>query len=138
MLTNRLAERILRPMSGVVRSDLYERLVASWLEGQRSQSTRSAYGADLATFGRWCARQEAIPLRLTAQDVVAYHDACAADGDSPATVRRRASALSSFFDFAVAADAMRTNPSVGVPRPLVDAGAPSSTPSLAPEDVTEH
>jgi integrase len=71
-----------------------------------------------------------VPLRISATDVAAYQAACADSGDSSSTIRRRSSALSSFFDFALRGDVVSENPVAGSTRPLVAVGDPSPTPRL--------
>jgi site-specific recombinase XerD len=113
-------------------------LLETWLGTQSSANTRSAYGADLAVFGRWCAGRDAVPLHVTAADVVAYQAACERAGESPSTIRRRSSALSSFFHYAVGCDAVADNPVTGTNRPQVEVGDPSPTPTLASTVVDEN
>jgi site-specific recombinase XerD len=117
---------------------VFDQLLQSWLDSHGSVNTRSAYGSDLALFGRWCAGQNAIPLRVTAEDVAAYQAACDASGDSPSTIRRRSSSLSSFFQFAVAHDAVVDNPVAGSERPQVASGDPSPTPTLDAEVMRQY
>jgi site-specific recombinase XerD len=117
---------------------VFDQLLQSWLDSHGSLNTRSAYGSDLALFGRWCAGQNAIPLRVTAEDVAAYQAACDASGDSPSTIRRRSSALSSFFQFAIAHDAIVDNPVAGSERPQVASGDPSPTPALDADVMRQY
>ena len=106
-----------------------------WLSSQSSPNTRSAYRSDLDVFGRWCVRQGAIPLTADAATLVAFQAAREAAGDSASMMRRRWSALSSFYDFAVQRRLASSNPAVGVDRPKVLAGDPSPTLQLSPEVV---
>jgi site-specific recombinase XerD len=117
---------------------VFAHLVQSWLDRQGAANTRSAYGKDLSLFGAWCAGRDAVPLRVTPADVVAYQDACVRAGDSPSTVRRRSSSLSSFFQFALTCDAVGANPVVGTNRPTVGSGDPSPTPALAQPTVDQY
>ena len=109
-----------------------------WLSTQPSPNTRSAYRSDLDAFGRWCAREGAIPLTADTATLVAFQVARKALGDSASTIRRRWSALSSFYDFAVDRRLTSSNPAVGVDRPKVLAGDPSPTPRLSPEAVAGY
>ncbi len=115
-------------------SDLQRATVAGWLESQNSPNTRAAYRSDLEAFGSWCAREGAIPLTASTETLVAFQAAREAAGDSASTIRRRWSALSSFYDFAVERELRSANPAHGVDRPKVGAGDPSSTVQLS-EDV---
>jgi integrase/recombinase XerD len=110
-------------------------MLEGWLNSQTSQNTRAAYRADLESFGSWCAREGAIPLTATTESIVAFQAAREAAGDSASTIRRRWSALSSFYDFAVERDARPVNPVQGVDRPKVESGDPSVTVQLSDEAV---
>jgi site-specific recombinase XerD len=112
--------------------------VEGWLSTQPSPNTRAAYRSDLDAFGRWCARQGAIPLTADTATLVAFQVAREAAGDSAATIRRRWSALSSFYDFAVDRRLTSSNPAVGVDRPKVLAGDPSPTLQLTPGAVAGY
>jgi site-specific recombinase XerD len=94
-------------------------IISAWLEGQTSANTRAAYRTDLEVFGRWCAQHRAMPLAADAATVAAFQHARQAVGDSAATMRRRRSALSSFYRFAIDNDAAAVNP-------VADAQGPSS------------
>ena len=106
-----------------------------WLNTQQSPNTRAAYRSDLATFGNWCAPQGAIPLTADTAALVAFQAEREAAGDSASTLRRRWSALSSFYDFAVEHELRATNPAVGVARPKVVSGDPSPTVRLSEDAV---
>lgn len=93
-----------------------------WLRTHGSPNTRAAYRADLELFGDWCARQGAIPLAADTATLVAFQVARTTAGDSSSTLRRRMSALSSFYEFAVELELVAINPSVGVRRPKDTAG----------------
>ena len=102
-----------------------------WLSSPLSPNTRAAYRCDLEAFGNWCAHQGAIPLTADTATLVAFQAAREATGDSDATLRRRWSALSSFYDFAVERDLRPINPALGVTRPKVLSGNPSPTVQLS-------
>jgi site-specific recombinase XerD len=112
--------------------------VEAWLRTQLSPNTRAAYRSDLDVFGRWCVRQGAIPLAADTSTLVAFQQAREAAGDSESTVRRRWSALSSFYAYAVDHHLATSNPVVGVDRPKVLTGDPSPTIQLSPEAVTAY
>lgn len=112
--------------------------VESWLSALDSPNTRAAYRSDLASFGRWCAQQGAIPLTADTTTLVAFHAAREQAGDSAATIRRKWSALSSFYDFAVRTQAASHNPTLGTDRPRVATGAPSPTMRLTPQAVESY
>jgi site-specific recombinase XerD len=109
--------------------------IDTWLSSQASPNTRAAYRSDLKVFGAWCAREGAMPLTADAATVVAFQAAREAAGDSSSTLRRRWSALSSFYDFLIENELRSINPVAGVDRPRVAAGDPSPTVRLSPEAV---
>src|SRR6478735_7782188 len=109
-----------------------------WLNTQASPNTRAAYRFDLEAFGAWCARRGAIPLTADAATLVAFQAAREAAGDSDSTIRRRWSALSSFYDFAVAGDLRTLNPAAGADRPKVRTGDPSPTVQLSEDAVASY
>ena len=112
--------------------------VEGWLSSQTSPNTRAAYRADLDVFGKWCSGQGALPLTADTATLVAFQTARQAAGDSASTIRRRWSALSSFYDFAVQLDQRSINPSVGVDRPKVVSGDPSPTIRLSERAVAAY
>lgn len=124
--------------SGTDEQAVERRLIEAWVERQRSRNTQAAYGTDLKTFGAWCASRGSIVLHADLETMVAFVAAREAAGDSPSTLRRRWSALSSFFDFAIDQNAARTNPLVGVPRPSAVAGNPSTTAQLSAGEVAAY
>jgi integrase/recombinase XerD len=123
------------PMRGGQPAALQHSTTEGWLRTQTSPNTRAAYRSDLETFGNWCARQGAIPLTADTATLVAFQAARQAAGDSASTIRRRWSALSSFYDFAVGRQLRSINPAVGVDRPKVVRGDPSPTVRLSEEAV---
>src|SRR3954451_11205761 len=90
--------------------------VERWLQTQPSLNTRAAYRSDLETFGRWCAQNNAIPLTADESTLVAFQLGREIVGDSDSTLRRRWSALSSFYDFAVEREMVTSNPAAGADR----------------------
>jgi site-specific recombinase XerD len=112
--------------------------IEGWLSTQPSPNTRAAYRSDLDVFGRWCVRQGAIPLAADTSILVAFQLAREAAGDSDSTIRRRWSALSSFYDYAVDQRLTSSNPAVGVDRPKVLTGDPSPTIQLSPAAVAGY
>jgi site-specific recombinase XerD len=130
-----MAERVTRPMRRAAQQDS---TLEGWLNAQLSPNTRAAYRCDLEAFGDWCARQGAIPLTADTATLVAFQAARQAAGDSASTIRRRWSALSSFYDFVVERDMRTLNPAVGVDRPKVVSGDPSPTMQLSDEAVASY
>jgi len=114
--------------------DLRER----WLASQVSANTRAAYAIDLTKFGQWCSSQRTMPLVVDAQTIAMFQAAQAAGGSSVATQRRRWAALSSFFQFAVDAGELESNPAGVGQRPQLPAGGTSTTVILSPAAVDAY
>lgn len=110
----------------------------AWLNDQASPNTRTAYRLDLDSFGRWCAERGSVPLLADAATLVAFQAAREACGDSDSTIRRRWSALTSFYEFAVSTNATTINPTIGAVRPSVSNGDPSPTSRLTPEAIAAY
>ncbi|WP_405109089.1 tyrosine-type recombinase/integrase [Micromonospora sp. NBC_01405] len=114
----------------------------AWLRNRRlSEHTRDAYRRDVAGWLAWCAVRELDPLRANFLDVNTYgrelESAPAARTGrplTPATVARKLSALSSWYDFLVKLRAVEANPVSGADRPRVDRDH-SATVGLTPEEV---
>lgn len=113
-------------------------VAAAWIERQRSPNTRAAYLAEFTAFDSWCVRHRSTALRADVDLVLAYATSRQAAGDSASTLRRRWSALSSFFDFAIQLGATSTNPLAAVPRPRASPGNPSTTVQLTPQAVASY
>ena len=114
---------------------LSTKLVDAWLTGQESDNTRSAYRLDLATFGRWCAEHKAVPVAADTSAIAAFGLAREAAGDSPATLRRRWSSLSSFYQYAINTGSIAINPVDRVDRPSELRDGPSATALLTEDSV---
>lgn len=114
----------------------------AWLRNRRlSEHTRTAYRRDIAGWLAWCAARELDPLHANFLDVNAYgRDLEATLGArtgrplTPATVARKLSALSSWYEFLVKLRAVEANPVSGADRPRVDRDH-SATVGLTPEEV---
>jgi site-specific recombinase XerD len=87
-----------------------------------SDRTRDAYTRDLASFHDWYGSQRS-PLSARARSFERYRSERQVAGDQPSTLARRLSALSSFYEHAVTAGKLRSNPLADVERPTVTAGA---------------
>jgi len=114
---------------------LQQSTLEGWLNSLSSANTRAAYRGDLEAFEDWCVRQGEIPLTADTATLVAFQAAREAAGDSDSTIRRRWSAMSSFYDFAIERELRSVNPALGVDRPKVLAGDPSPTVRLSEETV---
>ncbi len=116
---------------GEQRAALQQSTLDDWQTALLSPNTRAAYRGDLKSFGIWCAHHGAIPLTADTATLVAFQAAREAAGDTDSTIRRRWSALSSFYDFVVERDLRPSNPTLGVDRPKVLSGDPSPTVRLS-------
>ncbi len=99
-------------------------LVAGWLLERPSVNTRTAYAADLARLAAFLDGHGVPLLAATRPQVAAWAESMRrelrADGSrriSESTIARRLSVASSFFAYAVAEDAVRSNPVAQVRRP---------------------
>src|SRR4051812_14897516 len=92
----------------------------AWLANRRlSEHTRDAYRRDVAGWLAWCAARELEPLRATFLDVNTYARSLEARPLAAATVARKLSGLSSWYDFLVKLRAVEANPVGGAHRPYV-------------------
>lgn len=92
-----------------------------WLAGQLSPHTRRAYKQDVAHFLRVMNIQSSDELRHVGRAaIVAWSNRMRDEGDSPRTIRRRLSALSSLFAHLVEHRAADENPVRDIKRPRVN------------------
>ncbi|WP_229074852.1 tyrosine-type recombinase/integrase [Actinoplanes sp. DH11] len=107
----------------------------AWLANRRlSEHTRAAYRRDVASWLAWCHDRGLDPLRASFLDVNAYARGLEARPMAAATVARKLSGVSSWYDFLVKLNAVATNPVGGADRPHVDRDH-SSTVGLTPQEV---
>ncbi|MFI9638502.1 tyrosine-type recombinase/integrase [Micromonospora sp. NPDC051925] len=116
----------------------------AWLRNRRlSAHTRDAYRRDIAGWLTWCAAGDLDPLRANFLDVNAYARQLEATPAArsgrpltPATVARKLSALSSWYEFLVKLRAVDANPVSGADRPRIDRDH-SATVGLTPQEVDD-
>ncbi|MFI7576895.1 tyrosine-type recombinase/integrase [Micromonospora sp. NPDC049497] len=114
----------------------------AWLRNRRlSVHTRDAYRRDVAGWLAWCAARDLDPLWANFLHVNEYartleSTLAVRSGRplTPATVARRLSALSSWYDFLVKLRAVDANPVAGADRPRIDRDH-SATVGLTPDEV---
>ncbi|GGL12294.1 tyrosine-type recombinase/integrase [Mangrovihabitans endophyticus] len=119
-----------------------EQVTDAWLANRRlSEHTRDAYRRDVRAWLAWCARAGVDPLRASFLDVNAYArelesatDARTGRALSAATVARKLSGLSSWYDFLTKLQAVPANPVSGADRPYVSRDH-SATVGLSPQEV---
>ena len=95
-------------------------LVSAWLTGLRSARTRRAYAGDVAAWLGWLAGRDTGALAAGRVHVDLWAATQLADGAAASSVRRRLSALSSFYRYCAAHDLIGRVPTQGVARPAVD------------------
>jgi integrase/recombinase XerD len=95
-------------------------LVAAWLTGLRSPRTRRAYAADLAAWLGWLDDRETGVLAACRVHVDLWATVQLDGWAAASSVRRRLSALSSFYRYCAAHDLTGRIPTQGVARPAVD------------------
>jgi site-specific recombinase XerD len=104
-----------------------------WLANITNLKTRRAYKNDVSEFSAFTGLRRPEELRtVTRAHVIAWRKDLEARLDpelSPATIRRKLSALSSLFDYLCEKNAVAGNPVDGVKRPLAN-GNEGSTPAL--------
>jgi integrase/recombinase XerD len=95
-------------------------LVAAWLTGLRSARTRRAYAGDMAAWLGWLAARDTDVLAAGRVHVDLWAATWLDTGAAASSVRRRLSALSSFYRYCAAHDLTGRIPTQGVARPAVD------------------
>ncbi|MEU7802614.1 tyrosine-type recombinase/integrase [Micromonospora arborensis] len=112
-----------------------------WLTNRRlSEHTRTAYRRDVGMWAAWCEERGINPLQATFLDVNAWGRHLEQPNErgkvaAPATVARRMSAVSSWYDFLAKLGAVPANPAAVADRPYVDRDH-SPTQGFAAEDAT--
>ena len=104
-------------------SELGEReqvLVAAWLTGLRSTRTRRAYAADVVAWLAWLTERKTGALAAGRVHVDLWAATQLDGGAAASSVRRRLSALSSFYRYCAAHDLTGRVPTEGLARPAVD------------------
>ena len=92
-----------------------------WFNNISNPRTRRAYRIDVTDFFGFIGIMELIEVRQVSRShVIAWRDLLSNNGASPATVRRKLSAVASMFDYLCDKNAVETNPVDGVKRPMAD------------------
>ena len=97
-----------------------ELLAAAWLASLRAARTRRAYAADVRGWLGWLAERGTDVLDAGRVHVDLWAAGQQDRGAESSTVRRRLSALSSFYRYCAAHDLVDRIPTAGVARPMVD------------------
>ena len=101
-----------------------------WLANITNPKTRRAYKIDVSEFSAFTGLHEPAQLRtVTRAHVIAWRKALEARNLTPASIRRKLSALSSLYDYLCERNAVLGNPVDGVKRPAAN-GNEGSTPAM--------
>jgi integrase/recombinase XerD len=103
-----------------------------------SANTRAAYRGDLNVFARWCAEHDLTPISARSADLEAFERSRQELGDSPATLRRRWSSLSSFFRFALQQRAIRSDPVSTASRAVDPTARPTAIGVVSASAIERH
>jgi site-specific recombinase XerD len=95
-------------------------LAAAWLTSLRSPRTRRAYSGDLRAWLSWLAERDVDVLQAGRVHADLWVSGQQDRGAEASSVRRRLSALSSFYRYCAAHDLVGRIPTAGVARPPVD------------------
>lgn len=102
-----------------------ETLFVAYLAGYSNEKTRKAYASDLRHWATWCDSIHVGVLDARRVHVDAYMRACEHHGTADATIARRLSAISGYYDYAVDEDLIGRNPVGRVKRPKVNDESPT-------------
>lgn len=94
-------------------------VVDRWIAAQTSERTREGYLREAAVFTDWCAQHGFDPRAARRHDIEAYRNERTEAGDSPRTIARRLSAVSSLYTYGGGCG-LGANPATGVKRPKID------------------
>ncbi|MFN8161393.1 MAG: tyrosine recombinase XerC [Solirubrobacterales bacterium] len=89
-----------------------------------AESTRRAYGVDLAQFSAWAGGRGLGPQAVRHRDVRRYAAGLSAEGATAATVSRKLAAIRGLFDFMVRTERLPANPADLVSSPKRDSKLP--------------
>ena len=104
-------------------------LINAWISAQESPHTRAAYRRDIAEapdrmkvpgWIPWCELRDIDPVAARRRDVDDYKQALKNAGYSPASVARRLSAISSWYEYLLGEDVVDVNPAKSVKRPRIN------------------
>ncbi len=91
----------------------------AWLEALESDATRRAYFQDIAKYLGWCQADSLDPRRAKRGSIDKYRKACLG-GLANASVARRLSTVSSWYEYQLTLDLVDRNPVKKIKRPKVE------------------
>ncbi len=91
----------------------------AWLEALESDATRRAYFQDIAKYLSWCQADGLDPRRVKRASIDQYRKACLG-GLANASVARRLSTVSSWYEYQLTLDLVDRNPVKKIKRPKVE------------------
>jgi integrase/recombinase XerD len=101
-----------------------------WLANLTNEKTKRAYRSDVREFVAYTGLRDYLELRsIVRAHIIGWRQDMEQRALSPATIRRKLSALSSLFDYLCERNAIAGNPVHGVKRPMAN-GNEGSTPAL--------
>jgi len=107
-----------------------------WLANIDNPRTRRAYKIDVDEFVRFAGIVRPDELRLVMRaHVIAWRKTMESRGLSPASIRRKLSALSSLFDHLCESNAVSHNPVTGVKRPPIENANEGKTPAISDDQA---
>ena len=108
-----------------------------WLVNKKNPKTKDAYARDVGQFIQVVGIEKPEEMRrVTRMHVILWRDQLEKDGQSPASIRRKLSALSSLFEYLCEKNAVTHNPVKGVERPKEDANQ-GKTPALSDKEALQ-
>ena len=119
----------------------FQRLAAmpaeyEWLVNKKNPRTRRAYQHDASSFIHFVGIEQPDEMRLVKRaHVIAWREQLERDGHSPASIRRKLSALSSMFAYLCEKNAVNENPVKGVERPK-EGSNEGKTPALSDPEAS--
>ena len=109
-----------------------------WLANIDNAQTRRAYQIDVADLIAFLGIEGGAEFRqVTRAHVIAWRDELKRRGASPATIRRKLSAVASLFDYLCERNAVPENPANGVRRPAIEHPNEGKTPAISDDQARQ-
>ncbi|MDX2175033.1 MAG: tyrosine-type recombinase/integrase, partial [Candidatus Sumerlaeia bacterium] len=109
-----------------------------WLANIDNPRTRRAYRIDVADLIAFLGIEGGTEFRqVTRAHMIAWRDELKRRGASPATIRRKLSAVASLFDYLCERNAVPDNPANGVRRPAIENPNEGKTPAISDDQARQ-